>query len=410
MTVAALRPPDGRQGPGPMPGALLRMLDLALVRRAGGTLPGDHLAPGAGAGTELVQLRPYQVGDDVRQIDAAATARTGVPHVRLQVPERTLTTWLVIDVSPSMAFGTARRLKADVAEGVAIAVARLATRRGGRAGLLRAGAGDELLLPPRGGRHAQLAIERAVREGVAADAAASPDALARALVRAGRVARRPGLVVVVSDFREEGWRAPLAALGARHSVVAVEVSDPREAALPSAGHLALVDPETGALVEVDSSRARVRERYAALEAERRESVAAGLRSAGADHVVLDTGHDWLRALGRGFDKRRATRRPARRRLAPRPAGGRAMSFAAPLFLLALFALPVGAALHVLAQRRRRRYAVRFPGAPLAALAAPAAPRWRRHLPAALLATGRPRSQSRWRGRRRRSPSRSSRRP
>ena len=310
MTVTALRPPDGRQGPGPMPGALLRMLDLALVRRAGGTLPGDHLAPGAGAGTELVQLRPYQVGDDVRQIDAAATARTGVPHVRLQVPERTLTTWLVIDVSPSMAFGTARRLKADVAEGVAIAVARLATRRGGRAGLLRAGAADDLLLPPRGGRHAQLAIERVVREGVAADADATPNALARALVRAGRVARRPGLVVVVSDFREEGWRAPLAALGARHSVVAVEVCDPREAALPSAGHLALVDPETGALVEVDSSRARVRERYAALEAERREAVAAALRAAGADHVVLDTGHDWLRALGRGFDKRRVTRRPA----------------------------------------------------------------------------------------------------
>ena len=402
MTVAALRPPDGRQGPGPMPGALLRMLDLALVRRAGGTLPGDHLAPGAGAGTELVQLRPYQVGDDVRQIDAAATARTGVPHVRLQVPERTLTTWLVVDVSPSMAFGTARRLKADVAEGVAIAVARLATRRGGRAGLLRAGAADHLLLPPRGGRHAQLAIERAVREGVAADADATPNALSRALVRAGRVARRPGLVVVVSDFREEGWRAPLAALGARHSVVAVEVCDPREAALPSAGHLALVDPETGALVEVDSSRARVRERYAALEAERREAVAAGLRAAGADHVVLDTGHDWLRALGRGFDKRRFTRRPqdstrptaAGRRprlVASRPwrppREGRAMSFAAPLFLLALLALPAAAALHVLAQRRRRRYAVRFPGAPLAALAAPAAARWRRHLPAALLATG-----------------------
>src|SRR5918998_1326538 len=133
--------------------------------------------------------------------------------------------------------------------------------------------------------------------------------LGRALVRAGRVARRPGLVVVVSDFREEGWRAPLAALGARHSVVAVEVCDPREAALPSAGHLALVDPETGALVEVDSSRARVRERYAALEADRRESVAADLRAAGADHVVLDTGHDWLRALGRGFDRRRARRRP-----------------------------------------------------------------------------------------------------
>jgi uncharacterized protein (DUF58 family) len=291
-----------------MPGALLRALDLALVRRAGGVMPGDHLSPGAGAGTELVQLRPYQVGDDVRQLDAAATARTGVPHVRLQVPERALTTWLVLDVSPSMAFGTEARLKADVAEGVAVAVARLATRRGGRAALLRSGAAEGRMLPPRGGRHAQVAIERALAEGVAPDQSAPGGALARALVRAGRMARRPGLVVVVSDFREDGWRGPLASLSARHSVVAVEVRDPREAALPRAGHLALVDPETGALVEVDSSRARVRERYAALEAERREAVAAGLRAARADHIVLDTGHDWLRELGRGLDRGR--RRPS----------------------------------------------------------------------------------------------------
>ena len=317
MTAVALQPPAGRQGPGPMPGALLRALDLALVRRAGGVMPGDHLSPGAGAGTELVQLRPYQVGDDVRQLDAAATARTGMPHVRLQVPERALTTWLVLDVSPSMAFGTERRLKADVAEGVAVAVTRLATRRGGRAALLRAGAAEERMLPPRGGRHAQVAIESALGEGVEPDADASPGRarpaagpLSRALVRAGRVARRPGLVVVISDFRDDGWRGPLASLSARHSVVAVEVRDPREAALPRAGQLALVDPETGALVEVDSSRARVRARYAALEAERREAVAAGLRAARADHIVLDTGHDWLRELGRGLDRGR--RRPQAR--------------------------------------------------------------------------------------------------
>ena len=302
--TTVLEQPAGRQGPGPMPGALLRALDLALVRRAGGVMPGDHLSPGAGAGTELVQLRPYQVGDDVRQLDAAATARTGVPHVRLQVPERALTTWLVLDVTPSMAFGTEARLKADVAEGVAVAVARLATRRGGRAALLRAGAAEERMLPPRGGRHAQVSIERALGEGVAPDHGVVPGALGRALVRAGRVARRPGLVVAVSDFREEGWRAPLAALSARHSVVAVEVRDPREASLPRAGHLSLVDPETGALVEVDSTRARVRERYAALEAERREAVAAGLRAARADHIVLDTAHDWLRELGRGLDRSR----------------------------------------------------------------------------------------------------------
>jgi uncharacterized protein (DUF58 family) len=310
MTIV---PPAGRQGPGPMPGALLQSLDLAIARRAGGALPGDHRAPGTGSGTELVQLRPYQVGDDVRRLDPAATARTGVPHVRLQVPERALTTWVVLDVSPSMAFGTARRLKADVAEGVAEAIGRLATRRGGRVALLTCGGPVERMLPPRGGRHAQIALRRVLAEGVMADGHGRSDGLARALRRAGRLARRPGLIVVVSDFRgARDWRAPLAALSTRHSVVGVEVRDPREAALPRAGHLALVDPETGAVVEIDSSEARVRERYAALEAEERAAVAADLRHARAEHIVLDTSHDWLRELGRRFDRARrpgATTRP-----------------------------------------------------------------------------------------------------
>ena len=104
MTLA-LAPPAGRQGPGPIPGALVEALDLAFVRRAGGVSAGEHRGSGVGSGTELAQLRPYQPGDDVRQLDPSATARTGIPHVRQQVPERMLTTWMALDVSPSMAFG-----------------------------------------------------------------------------------------------------------------------------------------------------------------------------------------------------------------------------------------------------------------------------------------------------------------
>src|SRR3954453_9208269 len=131
---APLAPPAAGQGPRPMPPALLDALAIAVTQRVAGALPGDRRAAGVGAGTELAQIRPYAFGDDVRRIDAAATARTGEPHVRLEVPERTLTTWLVLDVSSSMAFGTAGRLKADVAEGVALALGRLALRHAGRVG------------------------------------------------------------------------------------------------------------------------------------------------------------------------------------------------------------------------------------------------------------------------------------
>ena len=195
--------PPGRQGPGPMQGALVEALDLVLARRAAGAMPGERRAAGRGTGTELAQIRPYQFGDDVRRLDAAASARTGHPHVRDYVPERTLTTWLLVDVSASMAFGTADRLKSDVAEGVALVIGRLAVRRAGRVGLLTTGAPAAKQLPPRGGRAQLVALQRALGAGVAPDGYVPPeDALAEGIRRIGRLARGPGLIVVVSDFRE----------------------------------------------------------------------------------------------------------------------------------------------------------------------------------------------------------------
>ncbi|HEU4656093.1 MAG TPA: DUF58 domain-containing protein [Capillimicrobium sp.] len=300
-----LRVPPGRQGPGPLPGALVDTLDLAVARRAGGMLPGDRRGVGVGSGTELAQLRPYVPGDDVRQLDPAASARTGIPHVREHVPERALTTWVLLDVSPSMAFGTADRLKSDVAEGVTLVVSRLALRRGGRIALATCGAATERLLPPRGGRGALAGVRRVLAEGVAIDGhlpaiePGHPSPLARALARLRKLTAHPGLVVVVSDFRgPRDWRPALSALGARHGVLAVEVRDPREETLPSVGPLALVDPETGARVEVDTSSARLRERFAAAAREDRAAVAEQLRRARVEHVVLSTEGDYLRVLGR----------------------------------------------------------------------------------------------------------------
>jgi uncharacterized protein (DUF58 family) len=290
--------PPARPGPGVLSAAAVATLDLAWARRAGGIMPGDHRGSGVGIGTELAQLRPYEPGDDVRQLDPAASARTAVAHVRQHVPERALTTWLVLDVSASMAFGTALRLKSDVVEGVATVVARLAVRRGGRVAALACGGPKLRLLPPRGGRRALAAVARLASEGVAPDGAGEDHGIAEGLLRVRRLAREPGLVVVVSDFRTSGWERPLRSLRARHSVLAVEVHDPREGELPDAGHLVLVDPETGRVVEADTASPALRRRFAAAEDERRDALRAELRLAGAEHVALRTDGDWLRELAR----------------------------------------------------------------------------------------------------------------
>jgi len=282
-----------------MPQRLIEALDLVVAHRTAGALPGDRRAFGVGAGTELAQLRPYEPGDDVRHIDPAATARTSQPHVRLQVPERTLTTWLVLDISPSMAFGTAARLKSDVAEGVALVMSRLAVRRAGRVALLTFGGDRPRLLRPRASKPGVAAVRRTLEEGLVPDGVARPSAFAEALVLLRKVATQPGLVAVVSDWRDQhGWARPLGALAARHSMLAVEVHDEREGVLPAVGHLALVDPESGERVEVDTSRRRVREAFERFENERREHVARELRRLQIEHARISTSDDWLLELGR----------------------------------------------------------------------------------------------------------------
>jgi uncharacterized protein (DUF58 family) len=299
VTTALLSPPLARQGPGPIAPQLIEALDVAVTRLVARMLPGDRRAAGVGVGTELAQLRPYVVGDDVRHVDPAATARTGQVHVRQHIPERTLTTWILLDLSPSMAFGTERRLKADVAEGVALTFARLGVRRAGSVGLVGFGAAAPRLLPLRGAKPGVVAVRRLLAEGVAPDGQHDPEGLAGGARRLARLARQPGLVVVISDFRDQqAWERPLGSLRVRHSLLAVEISDPRERELPNVGRLALVDPESGERIEIDTSRRALRERFATLERERRERVARELRRLRIDHLELSTADDWLRQLGR----------------------------------------------------------------------------------------------------------------
>ena len=285
-----------RPGPGPVPDAVLRSLDLAVMRRIQSLVPGDHLTPQVGAGTELALIRPYQPGDDVRYIDWNVTARMREPHVRVHVGERAMTTWLMLDVSPSMSFGTALRRKADVAEGVGLAIGHVATRRGNRLGVVAFGGDAARVLPPRQGRVGLLGLLAELRIADP-DEGTGETSLSDASKRMAALARARGLVVVVSDFRgPRDWEGGLGSLRARHGVLAVEVRDPRELELPPVGDVWMVDPETGRQLVVNTSRRRLRQRFKAAAAAEREEVAAALRRAGADHVVLSTGGDWLRDL------------------------------------------------------------------------------------------------------------------
>jgi uncharacterized protein (DUF58 family) len=287
-------------GPGPVTAKSLEALELAIGRRVDGLLAGDYRSAFSGLGSELHQVRPYEPGDDVRRLEWNVTARTGQPHVRVELAERVLVTWLVFDSSASMAFGTADRRKADVAEGVALAVGHAASRRGNRLGLVAFGPEDPSWRRPRQGRRGLLLTLAALRE-----APAGSGSLAGALRLLDGLAIQRSLVVIVSDFRGPlDWRSALLHVAGRHPTVAIEIRDPREQELADVGELRLVDPETGRQLRVDTGDRRLRERFAAAAADERRGLVRLLSSVGVRHVALSTEGDWLRPLA-AFLKRSA---------------------------------------------------------------------------------------------------------
>jgi uncharacterized protein (DUF58 family) len=202
-----------------------------------------------------------------------------------------------------MSFGTAERRKADVAEGVALALGHLASRRGNRLGLVAFGDGSPRAIPPRQGRAGMLGLLLSLRQEPLLEGGGSTS-LGSALGLVSRLARQRSLVAVVSDFRgPRDWRTPLLQLAGGHDVLAVEIRDPREETLPNVGELRLVDPETGRQLRVDTASSRLRERFAAAAAAERAEVARELSSLGVGHVVLSTEGDWLRPLAAHLRRR-----------------------------------------------------------------------------------------------------------
>lgn len=288
-----------------------RGLDLTVRRRLDGLLQGDHSGVRLGPGSDAEELARYTPGHDVRRIDWKVTARAREPHLWLTRAEHELDTWLLLDQTPSMAFGTAATEKADLASTVAGAVGLLTDAPGNRLGLAVLGTDGLTWVRPLAGR---VAAHRALRMPAGARDGAPALDLAQAITVLGHRHRRSGLRVVVSDLLDPtgqiecpfAWERPLRRLAARHDVIVVEVLDPRELELPPVGHLVLVDPESGRQREI-STDLRVRTAYAEAATAFRSATAQAVRAAGAAHVLLRTDRDWVGDLARFVRARRRHR-------------------------------------------------------------------------------------------------------
>ncbi|HEX6358062.1 DUF58 domain-containing protein [Actinophytocola sp.] len=282
----------------------LRRLELTVTRRLDGLLRGQYAGFLPGGGTEIAGSREYRPGEDeVRRMDWAVTARTGLPHVRETIADRELTVWVLVDATPSMDFGTARVEKRELAVSAVAAVGFLTAGHGNRLGAMVLSPTGLRRFPARTGRAHLLGLLRTLLAAPRGAPGPAPS-LADALDALHRALRRRGLVVVVSDFLDDGWESALRRVVARHQVIAVEVADPRELTLPNVGVLTVVDPETGRRREVATASRRVRERYAAAAAEQKAAVRASVRRAGAAHLPLRTDRDWVADIVRHVYRQR----------------------------------------------------------------------------------------------------------
>jgi uncharacterized protein (DUF58 family) len=292
--------------------ALLKRLEWQVVRRLDGILQGDYRSLFTGHGYDLAEVREYQPEDDIRYMDWNVTARMDAPYVRQYIEDREITAWLVLDLSPSIDFGTTNERKRDLVVDFTGVICRLLTRHGNRVGAVLVENGQEQALQPRGG---QLQTLRLLHELIKTEGTAHGAVdLGKSLDRVGGTLKRRSLVFVVSDFfAAPGWEAPLGRLAQRHEVLAVWVSDPREEEIPDVGPMILEDAETGEQVWVDSNDRHFQERFRRLVAERRAQLERTFSRHGVDLLRLSTDGDMVEEIGRFAHLRKdLKRRPATR--------------------------------------------------------------------------------------------------
>ncbi len=285
----------------------LRRLEWTVLRRLDGWLQGDYRTIFRGQGLDLADIREYVAGDDVRHIDWNVTARMDSPYVREYHEDREITAQFLLDVSPSVDFGTAAALKRDLLIDFAAVLSRLLTRHGNRVGAVVYGNGVERVIPARSGRMQVLRLINELQRRPRLERAPAT-ALADLLDTALRSIRRRSLVFVISDFfSTPGWERPLNQLSRRHETLAIRLVDPREREIPEIGMVVMNDAETGEHLWIDTSDRKFRRRFEDVVKRREAALAETFRRAGVDVLELDTETDLVRSVVRFANMRKLRR-------------------------------------------------------------------------------------------------------
>jgi uncharacterized protein (DUF58 family) len=284
---------------------VLRRLQLDVTRRLDGLLQGDYRGLVPGLGSEPGEARAYSAGDDVRRMDWNVTARMSEPHVRESIADRELETTVLVDMAPSLDFGTVQHTKAELAVAAVAAIGLLTDRAGNRLGaIVNDGARLHDIRPGSGRRHLLSVLHRLTET----EPQRGESSLSDGLRRLAGPGHRGGLAVVISDLLQPGWDDALRAVTLRHETLVIEVVDPRELELPNVGLIELADARSGRTVEVDTRSTRVRERFAEAGRARLADHAQRVRAARGDHLLLRTDRDWVLDLAKFVDQRKRRRR------------------------------------------------------------------------------------------------------
>jgi uncharacterized protein (DUF58 family) len=290
------------------PERILQRLDWQVIRRLDGLLQGDYRTLFYGFGVDFADLREYQPGDDIRYIDWNVTARMNFPYVRQYLEDREITAWFLLDLSPSVDFGSGQYLKRTMLIDFTTTLARLLTRHGNRVGALFYSSRIEHTIPARGGRVQVLRLVNDLLKQPLSPRA--PFTNLTPLLEGGMHSiKRRSLIFIISDFISlPGWERPLSLLSQRHEVLAVRLWDRREIELPDVGLILMQDAETGEQLYVDTHDKRFRQRFAEAARQREAELEQTFKHAGVDVLSLATDDDLVRAIVRFA----ATRQPRRK--------------------------------------------------------------------------------------------------